>query len=61
MAHFRVDPICSPCQENLEHCHGTAIVHFDGAWACSDDPDCRLVAEVHRFVVACDEDECRTS
>ena len=33
---------CAECQEDLEHCHGTAILHVDGAADCSDDPDCRL-------------------
>ena len=41
------------CQDDLEHCHGTAILHPDGVADCSDDPDCRLTAELHLFVVAC--------
>jgi hypothetical protein len=49
---------CAGCQEDLEHCHGTAILHLDGAADCSDDPDCRLTAELHLFVIACAEVEC---
>ena len=33
---------CAGCEQDLEHCHGTAILHLDGAADCSDDPDCRL-------------------
>ena len=50
---------CAECQQDLEHCHGTAILHVDGAADCSDDPDCRLTAELHRFVISCAElDRC---
>jgi hypothetical protein len=41
--------ICTQCDEHLEHCHGTAIIHFDGSYDCSDDPECRLSIESHRF------------
>ena len=49
---------CVECDQDLEHCHGTAIVHVDGAADCSDDPDCRLAAELHLFMVSCHEVEC---
>jgi|HubBroStandDraft_4_1064222.scaffolds.fasta_scaffold832347_1 hypothetical protein len=50
---------CAECQQDLEHCHGTAILHVDGAADCSDDPDCRLTAELHWFVISCAElDRC---
>jgi hypothetical protein len=50
---------CAECQQDLEHCHGTAILHVDGAADCSDDPDCRLTAELHLFVMSCAElDRC---
>ncbi|HEV3268556.1 MAG TPA: hypothetical protein VGZ68_09155 [Acidimicrobiales bacterium] len=41
--------ICVDCREDIEHCHGTAIIMTNGAIECSDDPDCRLGVEVHRF------------
>ena len=47
--------VCAECQQDLEHCHGTAIVHLDGAADCSDDLDCRLAAELHGFVISCAE------
>ena len=51
--------VCAECQQDLEHCHGTAILHIDGAADCADDPDCRLTAELHLFVVSCAElDRC---
>ena len=50
---------CAECQQDLEHCHGTAILHVDGVADCSDAPDCRLTAELHRFVISCAElDRC---
>ena len=49
---------CAGCEQDLEHCHGTAILHPDGIADCSDDPDCRLTAELHLFVVACHEAGC---
>jgi len=47
--------VCAECEQDLEHCHGTAIVHPDGAADCSDGPDCRLTAELHLFVISCAE------
>jgi hypothetical protein len=39
--------VCTDCAEDLEHCHGTAIVQEDGSHECSEDPDCRLAIELH--------------
>jgi len=47
--------ICTECEADLEHCHGTAIVHFDGSHDCSEDPECRLEIESHSF--SCWEDD----
>jgi hypothetical protein len=30
----------------------------DGIADCSEDPDCRLTAELHRFVISCAEVDC---
>jgi hypothetical protein len=49
---------CADCVQDLEHCHGTAFVHCDGSADCSDDPDCRLPAELHVFVASCAEVSC---
>ena len=49
---------CAECRGDLEHCHGTAILHVDGAADCSDDPGCRLTAELHLFVISCAEVDC---
>jgi hypothetical protein len=49
---------CADCAQDLEHCHGTAFQHCDGAADCSDDPGCRLPAELHLFVVSCAEVGC---
>lgn len=49
---------CPECRQDLEHCHGTAIAHCDGATDCSDDPDCQLPGELHLFLVSCAEVGC---
>ena len=41
--------ICSECEHDLEHCHGTAIIHLDASYDCSEDPDCHLAVEEHLF------------
>jgi hypothetical protein len=49
---------CAECEQDLEHCHGTAIMHFDGTADCAEDPACRLAVEQHLFVVSCGEVQC---
>ncbi|HEY5274234.1 MAG TPA: hypothetical protein VIJ34_13495 [Acidimicrobiales bacterium] len=44
--------VCVECAEDLEHCHGVAIVQIDESYECSDDPECRLTIEQHRWVAA---------
>ena len=50
--------MCPECREDLEHCHGTAIEHCDGAADCSDDPGCGLPADLHLFVIPCADVGC---
>jgi hypothetical protein len=40
---------CTYCDDDLDHCHGVAIVS-DGTSVCSEDPDCRVAIELHQFV-----------
>jgi hypothetical protein len=49
---------CAECRRDLEHCHGTAIVHCDGAGDCTEDPGCRLGIEQHLFSISCSEVDC---
>ena len=49
---------CPECRLDLEHCHGTAIEHYDGSADCSDDPDCQLPGELHLFLISCAEVGC---
>jgi hypothetical protein len=41
--------MCSSCESNLRHCHGTALVS-GGVHVCSDNPDCTLSVDEHWFV-----------
>jgi hypothetical protein len=55
-----VQPYISPtdcvlCDEDLQHCHGTAIVLDEFSHVCSDDPDCRLGVDEHWFVTGEDD------
>jgi hypothetical protein len=43
---------CLECDEDLEHCHGVAIIVSEGIYECSDDPDCQLGIELHFFMAA---------
>jgi hypothetical protein len=52
---------CGECEQDLEHCHGTAIVHCDACAECAEDPDCHLVADQHLFAIACQETACACS
>ncbi|MCU1491522.1 MAG: hypothetical protein JWM85_2927 [Acidimicrobiaceae bacterium] len=52
--------LCLECDRDLEHCHGTAIVHLDGFSECSEDPDCRLIAAAHWFQSLCEQEACQS-
>lgn len=41
---------CAGCDEQLQHCHGTAIILAGTMHVCSDDPDCTLDVAEHWFV-----------
>jgi hypothetical protein len=58
MATTSATEICCECDRGLEHCHGTAIVHFDGSFDCTDDPDCKTGSAFHVCVITCDEEGC---
>jgi hypothetical protein len=49
---------CADCQQDLEHCHGTAIAHIDGTGDCTDDDACRLAIEQHLYTISCSEVDC---
>jgi hypothetical protein len=40
---------CTYCDDDLDHCHGVAVVSETNA-VCSEDPDCRVAVELHEFV-----------
>jgi hypothetical protein len=41
---------CSSCKEELQHCHGTAVLLDGVTHVCSEDPDCTLEVAEHWFV-----------
>ena len=51
--------VCRECLDDLEHCHGTVIVHALSAVECTDD--CAAPEAVHAFVIDCDAIGCACS
>ena len=47
---------CMACGDDLEHCHGIAIIRIDESHDCSEDPDCHLDADLHLFITWEDAD-----
>lgn len=47
------EPDCVACGIDLDHCHGTLVVHVDGGTECTD-PACDDVDQVrHGLLVDC--------
>jgi hypothetical protein len=55
---FLIIEACAECDQDLEHCHGTAIVHCDGSADCAEDTGCHLIVEQHLFAISCAEVDC---
>jgi hypothetical protein len=44
---------CSLCDQGIEHCHGTLVLHVDSSVECTD-PLCEdLVVETHELLLEC--------
>lgn len=54
-----IDGICLDCVRELDHCHGTLIVHLDGSFDCTadhTDAECpELHIARHGLVIDCQE------
>jgi hypothetical protein len=47
---------CTDCLEQLQHCHGTLVVHADGRVECLDgDAGCTRLAAAHGWRTSCDD------
>lgn len=46
------------CAEELDHCHGTLVLHADGSIECDDQARCAADEARHELWVACDELGC---
>lgn len=53
-----VTAVCYDCEQDLEHCHGTVLVHPDGFTECTDGPACRLGRDLHGFEAPCEDADC---
>lgn len=44
---------CGDCGLDVDHCHGTLVIHHDRTWECTD-PDCTFAELMtHAFVIDC--------
>ncbi|GAA3742947.1 hypothetical protein HDA32_003213 [Spinactinospora alkalitolerans] len=43
---------CPGCEREWDHCHGTLIVHTDGAVECTED-DCSASPHLHAWTTPC--------
>ncbi|MGH3521162.1 MAG: hypothetical protein ACRDQ7_28055 [Haloechinothrix sp.] len=44
---------CAKCTSDLDHCHGTLVLHYDGLIECTE-PGCRDTADLrHPLVIDC--------
>lgn len=52
-----VNSECERCREAevLDHCHGTLILHTDGAAECTDELCLRVTEVRHQLIVDCAE------
>ncbi len=48
---------CRWCNDDLEHCHDSLVVHGNGDSHCMD-ATCESAAEAHHMIVRCDEFSC---
>lgn len=44
---------CKDCVEAADHCHGTLMIHADGAVECTEVRCSPLREDRHAFVVSC--------
>lgn len=49
---------CESCDQGLECCHATSVVHADGTQECLGDEPCGLAHELHCWTASCDEVGC---
>lgn len=50
---------CPGCTSELDHCHGTLVLHGSGAVECTEPSCAELVLVRHVLVVECHEMSCR--
>jgi hypothetical protein len=45
---------CTDCRRNLDHCHGTLVVHDDGTLECTDDTCALREPSRHALIIDCE-------
>ena len=48
---------CRWCNDDIEHCHESLVIHAIGKPLCID-PDCVVANEAHHMVIACGDFGC---
>jgi len=52
------DQHCDDCDEGLEHCHATLVLHADETIECDEQARCGAAEHAHRWWVTCVELGC---
>jgi hypothetical protein len=55
---FRKTPAAACCGNDLEHCHGTLVLHADRTVECEHEAVCGADEAQHELWVSCDELRC---
>jgi hypothetical protein len=50
-----INGICLDCERELDHCHGTLVVHLDGVVECTDAHCLEMHVALHELVLQCDQ------
>lgn len=56
--HELTTPRCHPCAAGTAHCHGTLVLHADGAAECDEAHRCECREDLHEWWVPCTDLGC---
>jgi hypothetical protein len=49
---------CHDCAAEVDHCHGTLVLHADGSAACDEAAHCEAREDLHEWWIPCTELRC---
>lgn len=51
---YRMNELCADCANELDHCHGTLIIHREGIIECTEDGCVVLDTVRHDLIIDCE-------